>query len=149
MILVPVGCLQHGHKFLVQQRKPEALRGGLWEMPGGKREPGETMALTLQREWLEEVGIEIAVHELLAECALSFPDAPDVLLPLFRVTVSSHTLPAAQEGQKLAWMTLEELEPLAMVPSMYKYWTALEKLSADESDSAVLWTTAPEVQSTL
>lgn len=55
-----------GGAVLMGKRKPGKLRGGLWETPGGKVEPGESAPLALQREWAEEVGIEITVGPLIA-----------------------------------------------------------------------------------
>src|SRR6185295_20228273 len=46
-------------KYLVARRKQDAHLGGLWEFPGGKREPGETMEHCLKRELQEELGVEI------------------------------------------------------------------------------------------
>ncbi len=37
-------------KLLITQRQAEAHLGGLWEFPGGKREPGETYEACLVRE---------------------------------------------------------------------------------------------------
>lgn len=53
-------------KVLITQRPPEGLLGGLWEFPGGKCEPGETLPAALKREILEELGIEIEVGQMLA-----------------------------------------------------------------------------------
>jgi len=48
-------------KLLITRRRAEAHLGGLWEFPGGKREPGETFAQCLVREIREELGVAIAV----------------------------------------------------------------------------------------
>lgn len=40
--------------------------GGRWELPGGKREPGESSPQALAREFLEEFGLPIRVGEKLA-----------------------------------------------------------------------------------
>lgn len=51
--------------FLVARRKEEGMLGGLWEFPGGKREPGESFPDCVRRELREELDIEVAVGELL------------------------------------------------------------------------------------
>lgn len=52
-----------GRVLLIQRRRdPEA---GCWGLPGGKVEFGETLVETVTREILEEVGIVIAVGEMI------------------------------------------------------------------------------------
>ena len=61
-VMVGVGIvLDRQGKVLIGQRQPDGLLGGLWEFPGGKQEPGETMADTVVRELQEEVGLTVAV----------------------------------------------------------------------------------------
>ncbi|HEX9816982.1 MAG TPA: NUDIX hydrolase [Candidatus Thermoplasmatota archaeon] len=51
-----------GFEFLmVKNRK----RGGLWELPGGRAEPGETAEACARREFLEETGRTLTQPQLL------------------------------------------------------------------------------------
>jgi mutator protein MutT len=63
---------QHG-KLLITQRHQESHLGGLWEFPGGKREPGETFEGCLVREIREELGVEISVGKLFEEISHDYP----------------------------------------------------------------------------
>jgi A/G-specific adenine glycosylase len=55
-----VAVIREGDKVLIQKRPPTGLLAGLWEFPGGKRKPGETLRAALVREIGEELGVELA-----------------------------------------------------------------------------------------
>lgn len=57
------GLIRYGHQVLLGKRNKEPNRG-LWVLPGGGVEFGESFATTLQRELLEEAGIEIDVQNV-------------------------------------------------------------------------------------
>jgi len=50
-------------EVLIAQRKQNDMLGGLWEFPGGKQEPDETIEECIARELKEELGINIAVGD--------------------------------------------------------------------------------------
>ena len=57
---VAVGVLiRPNGEFLLTSRPAGKVYEGYWEFPGGKFEPGETVAQALGRELLEELGITI------------------------------------------------------------------------------------------
>jgi len=62
---VAAGVIWRGDQLLISKRHTDDLLGGLWEFPGGTRESGETLEECLVREVREELGIEIAVGDLM------------------------------------------------------------------------------------
>jgi 8-oxo-dGTP diphosphatase len=50
-------------QILIARRCQGKSQGGLWEFPGGKIEPDESVTDCLQRELQEEMGIEILPYE--------------------------------------------------------------------------------------
>lgn len=63
---IAAGVIWCDGRILIARRSPRGLFGGLWEFPGGKREPGESLEECLAREVREELGIVIHVGEQLA-----------------------------------------------------------------------------------
>ncbi len=55
-VVAAVVVVESGGRYLVQQRAPTGLLGGLYEFPGGKLEPRESPRTAARREWREEVG---------------------------------------------------------------------------------------------
>jgi A/G-specific adenine glycosylase len=58
-IEVVVAVIEKDGKLLLQQRPAGGLFAGLWEFPGGKVEPGESLKAALRREIREELAIGI------------------------------------------------------------------------------------------
>ncbi len=54
-----LGIIKEDGRYLIQKRPSNGLLPDLWEFPGGKREPKETLEQTLIREIKEELGTEI------------------------------------------------------------------------------------------
>lgn len=90
-------------RVLMGLRRSDKLRPSLWELPGGKVEPGETSEAALMREWREELGAEIRVIEgVLAETHLELEASLDLVL--YRVAMVSSKI-RALDHQELRWVT--------------------------------------------
>lgn len=61
-------------RLLITQRHPSAHLGGLWEFPGGKREPGETWEDCVVREIREELGVDMMVGPLFETVTHVYPE---------------------------------------------------------------------------
>lgn len=103
-------------RYLVGLREKGGAIGGLWEFPGGKNRWGESVADTLKREWMEELGVsidvgeELASHDFVNKETLYHLSAHAVSLPeggQFRLSVHS----------KLAWVTKKEMAAMPFAPS--------------------------------
>lgn len=94
-------------QILIDRRRQEGLLGGLWEFPGGKVEPGETIEACIQREILEELGIAIEVGDRLITVNHTYSH--------FHVTLNVHHCrhlsgdPQPIECDEVKWVTLDEL----------------------------------------
>src|SRR5947208_12711732 len=88
-IEVSAGLIFRDGHLLITQRQADAHLGGLWEFPGGKREPDETFEECLARELREELGIEVAVGELVESLTHEYP-GKTVYLRFFRCRWQQH-----------------------------------------------------------
>jgi len=98
-------------RLLIAQRPLEGMLGGLWEFPGGKREPGESLRDCLCRELREELGIEVEVGEQIGTVRHAYTH--------FRITLYAFACritagePVALGCAGWAWVTLDELDRYA------------------------------------
>jgi 8-oxo-dGTP diphosphatase len=111
-------------QVLLAKRPDGAHQGGLWEFPGGKLEPGETVADGLSRELQEELGIAVTAHRPLIRVRHDYPDR-SVLLDIHRVTAWQGE-PQGREGQPLAWVSPDAIATYPMPPADVPIVAALQ-----------------------
>lgn len=74
MVEVVCGIISRNNKVLICKRKKGKYLGGFWEFPGGKIESNESPKSALKRELLEELGMEVEMHNHLTNVIHSYPD---------------------------------------------------------------------------
>jgi len=73
-IEVAAALIFHQGRLLITRRHPQAHLGGLWEFPGGKREPGESWEACVIREIREELGVDMSVGTLFESLTHVYPE---------------------------------------------------------------------------
>ena len=99
-------------QILIDRRKQSGEMGGLWEFPGGKIEPGETIEECIEREIKEELDIQISVGDRLITISHRYKTF-DVTLYVHDCEYISGT-PQALECDEILWV-----EPAQM--SQYQF----------------------------
>jgi 8-oxo-dGTP diphosphatase len=94
-------------RYLLTRRRQGTHLEGLWEFPGGKREPGETIEACLRRELAEELAALFTVGERVETVRWQYPEKT-VVLHFHRCRLESGTI-APQESQEMAWVEPERL----------------------------------------
>ena len=102
-------------RILLARRTAGRDLAGLWEFPGGKREPGESSEAALKRELHEELGIEVEPGAPLINVPQQSPHKR-LRLDVRRIA-SWRGTPRGLEGQALAWVPPHRLPDYAMPPA--------------------------------
>ena len=93
-------------RFLLTSRPAGKVYAGYWEFPGGKLEPGESVAQALARELHEELGLDIDPADVMPwrEQLVDYPHAL-VRLHFCQLRVWRGAL-QMREGQAFSWQNL-------------------------------------------
>jgi 8-oxo-dGTP diphosphatase len=101
--------------ILITRRPNDVHLAGLWEFPGGKVEPGESLEVALQREILEELGIKIRVYDEFFRIDHDYP-TKSVRLHFFKCTVLEGEAQCIEVAE-LRWVKPEDLTNYEFPPA--------------------------------
>jgi mutator protein MutT len=110
-IVVVAAVIEQDGRFLLTRRLEGTHLSGLWEFPGGKCEPGESLEECLRREIQEELGVTADVHEEIVTTEHEYPERT-VRLHFLRCDLAGP--PQAVLGQEMLWVTRSDLRSLPL-----------------------------------
>jgi len=117
VISVLAAVIAHGDKYLVCQRPLDKRHGGLWEFPGGKIEPGESLLEAANRELTEELNVAATS---VGEPIFSVHDEGSPFVINF-VPSEIAGAPICLEHADIRWASLADIQQLDLAPSDRKF----------------------------
>lgn len=119
-------ALIHRDGRLLAARRAAGAQAGLWELPGGKVEPGETPEQALRREIAEELGCELGSLWPYDTVGHDYPDY-HLTMECFVCTLPAGAEPVAREEvhSELRWLRRDELLDVEWLPADVSLMQAL------------------------
>ena len=111
--------VHEGHLLLVQRGRPPGV--GLWSVPGGRVEPGETMAAAVVREIHEETGLRVEVGPLIGWVERISPEHHFVIFDFAATVIGETLLVAGDDAAAADWVALETLHTYELVPGLAEF----------------------------
>ncbi len=118
-------------RLLVAQRPHDTVLPGLWELPGGKVEPGESLQDCVVREFMEELALGVRVTGALEPISHAYAHAQVTLHPFLCAWAAGE--PRCVQVEAYRWVSAQELAclpfPAANDELMRRLGKHLEQLS--------------------
>ena len=123
-VTVVAAVVERDGRLLLCRRPAHKRHGGLWEFPGGKVLPDETLGEALQRELAEELQLEL---ESIGEQVGRHRD-PGSPFVIYFVEVSAAGEPISLEHEQIEWVAPRELDRVDLAPSDRSFVRSWRKL---------------------
>jgi 8-oxo-dGTP diphosphatase len=127
MLTVVAALIESKGKLLVCQRRRDDSFALMWEFPGGKIKPGESLEAALARELLEELGVNAEIGAELYRTRHQYAQLSEPIeLIFFAATVRAADV-RNLVFEEIAWRTPASLPELNFLPADAEL---IEKLSS-------------------
>ena len=102
-------------RILICRRGAGGSCANLWEFPGGKREPGESLAACAARECREELDVEVELGAVYDTCTFAYPDK-EIAFTFFLGHIRAG-IPAMRVHSGMCWVSRSELAGFRFCPA--------------------------------
>ena len=97
-------------RLLIALRPEDTMLGGLWEFPGGKQKPNETIETTVKRELKEELGVDVRVQEKFMDLKHTYSHFRITLHAFWCLLEPENQTPIPKSSQQVKWVKPGQLE---------------------------------------
>ena len=116
--------IKDGRGRLLLIKRGHVPGAGLWSLPGGRIEPGETDAEALVREMREETGLAVEAGQLIGTVRRPAQDGGILDIRDYAATVTGGTLRAGDDAADARWVAVSELEILPITEGLVEALTS-------------------------
>jgi 8-oxo-dGTP diphosphatase len=113
-----------GRGRLLVVRRGHPPGEGLWSLPGGRAEPGETDAEAVVRELIEETGLTVEPGRLIGTVDRPGPGGVTYDIRDYAATVTGGALRPGDDASEARWVTADELRRLPTTTGLLDALTA-------------------------
>jgi 8-oxo-dGTP diphosphatase len=113
-----------GHFLLVKRGHEPAI--GLWSLPGGSVEEGETLSDAATREVKEETGLDIVTGVEVWRVQVELAEGKHYDVHALQGWVKGGVLHAGDDAADARWWAIGELEGISLTPHLREFLTSYQ-----------------------
>ena len=114
-VQVTAAIIQQEGKYLICQRAHDDSLPLMWEFPGGKLEPGETLEECIIRECQEELGVDIRICGEFGKTSYPYKQW-ELVFTFFDAEIAVGT-PVTTVHEQIRWVSAAELKKYTFCPA--------------------------------
>jgi len=119
---------KEGNCLVIRRSMASKNYAGKWDLPGGKVDPGENVAVALCREVMEETALEVDIDKVLGVTEFDMPAVRAIVL-FFETNLAGGTVVLSGEHDDYRWVPRSRILEVDLSEQIKKFFQENRDLS--------------------